>query len=157
TWVEIHPETAERLGIGRGDILEVKTALGTIKAPAFPYLGVHKDAIAIPIGQGHTATAQIAAFDPMHYNISQIQWGYGRYARNLGAKVLDLLPVSIDSAGGLVLTATKANISKTGDTEILPSNEGSARQHGRGIAQAINAADLNKPAGEAKETIPGEP
>ena len=158
TWVELHPETAQRLGVERGDILEVKTALGTIKAPAFPYLGVHKDAIAIPIGQGHVATAQIAAFDPMHHNISQIQWGYGRYARNLGAKVLDLLPVSIDAAGGMVLTATKANISKTGDQEILPSNEGSARQHGRGIAQAINAADLNRPgAGEATETIPGKP
>src|SRR5205823_6074873 len=36
----------------------------------------------------------------------------------------------------------------------LPSTEGSARQHGRGIAQAINAADLNK-AGGGDEPKPG--
>ena len=64
SWVELHPETAQRLGIERGDILEVKTANGTVRAPAFPYLGIHKDAIAIPLGQGHKATAQIATFDP---------------------------------------------------------------------------------------------
>ena len=52
SWVEMHPETAQRLGIDRGDILEVKTANGTVRAPAFPYLGIHKDAIAIPLGPG---------------------------------------------------------------------------------------------------------
>ena len=36
SWVEIHPETAQRLGIERGDILEVKTASGTVRAPAYP-------------------------------------------------------------------------------------------------------------------------
>jgi Fe-S-cluster-containing dehydrogenase component len=165
SWVEIHPETAERLGIDRGDILEVKTASGTVRAPAFPYLGVHKDAIAIPLGQGHKSTAQMATFDPKHHD-GAVQWGYGRYARDLGVNAIDLLPLSGNGAGGFVLTATKASISKTGDSRILPSTEGSARQHGRGIAQAIDAADLGKAAGEGdtqkpqgeggKEALPGD-
>jgi len=158
SWVEIHPETAQRLGIDRGDILEVKTANGTVRAPAFPYLGIHKDAIAIPFGQGHRSTAKMAVFDPMHRDAKTVEWGYGRYARDLGINALDLVPVGTHGAGGFVWTATKASVSKTGDHRVLPSTEGSARQHGRGIAQAVDAADLNKPAvreGEG-ETLPGD-
>jgi anaerobic selenocysteine-containing dehydrogenase/Fe-S-cluster-containing dehydrogenase component len=159
SWVEIHPETAQRLGIERGDILEVKTANGSVRAPAFPYLGIHKDAIAIPFGQGHRAASQMALFDPMHNDVNKVQWGYGRYARDLGANAFDLVPVGTHAAGGFIWTATKASVSKTGDHRTLPSTEGSARQHGRGIAQAVNAADINKPTGgegEAHESLPGD-
>src|SRR4029078_7078249 len=96
----------------------------------------------------------MASFNPKHHDPSNVQWGYGRYARSLGVQALDLLPLGTDGAGGLVLTSTKASISKTGDNRTLPSTEGSARQHGRGIAQAINAADLNKERPE-REEIPG--
>ncbi len=56
-------------------------------------------------------------------------------------------------------SATKASITKTGDHITFPSTEGSARQHGRGIAQAIEASELNKPPVEegAHHEIPGEP
>jgi len=157
SWVEIHPETAQRLGIDRGDILEVKTATGTVRAPAFVYLGVHKDAIAMPIGQGHRSKANVPDFQPKHDDSKQTQWGYGRYARGIGANVLDILPLGTNAGGGMILTATKASISKTGDHRTLPSTEGSARQHGRGIAQAINAADLSKPPAERREEeLPGD-
>jgi len=156
SWVEIHPETAQRLGIDRGDILEVKTASGTVRAPAFPYLGVHKDAIAMPLGQGHRSKAQVPDFEPKHSSANQTQWGYGRYARGLGANALDIVPLGTNAGGGLILTATKASISKTGDHRVLPSTEGSARQHGRGIAQAINAADLTKEPAEKHEELPGD-
>ncbi len=151
TWVELHTETAQRLGIDRGDILEVKTANGTIRAPAFPSYGNSQGRDRHPTGQGHRATASIPKFEPKSHDPSRVQWGYGRYARDLGANVGDLLPVDTDAAGALVLTSTKASVSKTGDQITLPSTEGSARQHGRGIARAVNAADINKPpTGETK-------
>ncbi|MEP6492799.1 MAG: 4Fe-4S dicluster domain-containing protein [bacterium] len=156
SWVEIHPETAQRLGVDRGDILEVKTANGTVRAPAFPYLGIHKDAIAIPFGQGHKASSKMAVFDPMHHDVNAVQWGYGRYARDLGINALDLVPVGTHAAGGFIWTATKASVTKTADHRVLPSTEGSARQHGRGIAQAVDAADLNKPAAGESESLPGD-
>ena len=166
SWVEIHPETAQRLGVERGDFLEVKTANGTVRAPAFPYLGIHKNAVAIPLGQGHRAAAQMASFNPKTQTPSNVQWGYGRYSRDLGIQALDLLPVATDAAGGLALTVTKASVTKTGDHRTLPSNEGSARQHGREIAQAVNAADLGRLEGrgelqsstgpESREAIPGD-
>jgi anaerobic selenocysteine-containing dehydrogenase/Fe-S-cluster-containing dehydrogenase component len=156
SWVEIHPETAGRLGIDRGDIVEVKTANGTVRAPAFLYLGIHKDAVAIPFGHGHKAAGQMAVFDPMHHDVTNVQWGYGRYARDLGVNPLDLVPLGTNAAGGVVWTATKGTVSNTGDHRTLPSTEGSARQHGRGIAQAVDAADLNRPPSETKEVLPGD-
>src|SRR5205823_702850 len=114
------------------DIVEVKTATGSVRAPVFPYLGIHKDAIAIPLGQGHKAAGQLGVFDPLHHAPGDVQWGYGRYSRDLGVNAFDLVLVGTDGAGGLV-TATKVSVSKTGDHRTLPSTEGSARQHGRGI------------------------
>jgi molybdopterin-containing oxidoreductase family iron-sulfur binding subunit len=160
SWVEMHPETARRLGVERGDIVEVKTAMGTVRAPVFPYLGVHKDTIAIPLGQGHKATASVSEFDPLKHTATaaNTQWGYGRYARGIGVNAFDLVPVGTDAAGGFVWTSTKASVSKTGRHVTLPSTEGSARQHGRGIAQAIDASELNRaePA-EEHHDIPGMP
>ena len=60
SWVEIHPGTANKLGIERGDILEVSTQSGKVRAPAYLYLGIRTDTIALAIGQGHSAVAKLA-------------------------------------------------------------------------------------------------
>jgi molybdopterin-containing oxidoreductase family iron-sulfur binding subunit len=135
-------------------VLEIKTATGSVKAPAFPYMGIHKDAVAIPLGQGHHATTAMGVFNPKK-DAGTVQWGYGRYARDLGVNALDLLPVASNAAGGLVLDGMKVSIAKTGEHRTLPSTEGSARQHGRGIARAIEAAELNRPEQEEHEVLPG--
>src|SRR6185436_10886661 len=51
SWVEMHPETAQRLGIERGDIVEVRNAQGSIRVPALIYLGIRPDTVAVPLGQ----------------------------------------------------------------------------------------------------------
>ena len=142
SWVEIHPETAVKLGIERGDIVEVSTATGKVRAPAYLYLGIRPDTIAMTIGQGHRAVAKLEIFDGKHNDRVVTQWGYGRYARDLGVRASDLLTAGTDNAGGFAMVSTKASLRKTGDNEILVSTEGSARQHGRGIAQAIPIAEL---------------
>ena len=142
SWVEIHPETANRLGIERGDILEVGTANGKVRAPAYLYLGIRPDTIALAIGQGHASVAKLDEFDGRNDKAHPVQWGYGRYARNIGVRAHDLLAVGGNAAGGFSLASTKATLTKTGDHETLVSTEGSARQHGRGIAQAISIGSL---------------
>ncbi|MGH7710833.1 MAG: 4Fe-4S dicluster domain-containing protein, partial [Gemmatimonadaceae bacterium] len=122
SWVEIHPLTARRLGIMPGDHLTVTTTAGAVTAPAYPYLGVRQDAVALATGQGHT--------------------GYGRYAERVGINALDVLTGSPNGSGGLALTQLKARLTKTADNSPLVSTEGSARQHGRGVAKAVTAADL---------------
>ncbi len=142
SWVEIHPETANKRGIERGDIVEVKTASGTVRVPAYLYLGIRPDTIAVAIGQGHTSVAKLEDHSGKNDKNVPMQWGYGRYARNLGVRAHDLLVPGANAAGGFALTSTKASLAKTADHETLISTEGSARQHGRGIAQAIPIAAL---------------
>jgi molybdopterin-containing oxidoreductase family iron-sulfur binding subunit len=142
SWVELHPQTASRLGIERGDILAVTTANGTVRAPAYLYLGIRPDTIGLALGQGHAAAVTLADYDGKHNEKAPTQWGYGRYARNIGVRAHDLLGVASDNAGGFALVSTKATLTKTGDHETLVSTEGSARQHGRGIAQAVPIATL---------------
>ena len=91
SWVEIHPLTARRLAILPGDHVTVTTSAGAISAPAYPYLGVRQDTVAVALGQGHTA--------------------YGRYAERLGVNALDALVVSPNGPGGLALTQLKADAS----------------------------------------------
>src|SRR6185295_10076465 len=52
-WVEVHPRTAEKLGVKQGDVLEVKSPHGSIELPAYVWPGVRDDAVAIQMGMGH--------------------------------------------------------------------------------------------------------
>ncbi len=63
-WVEIHHETATRMGIEKGDLLYLKSSHGSIVVPAFPYEGVHRGLLAMPMGQGHTAYGLFADGQP---------------------------------------------------------------------------------------------
>jgi len=131
TIIEIHPETAARLDVTNGDHLRIQTEHGMLEAPAFLYMGVRTDTVAVALGRGHAA--------------------YGRYANGIGLDPLGLVASSDeDRAGGLALTLTMAHVTKTGDYTPLITTEGSARQHGRGIARAITAAALE--AGGASES-----
>jgi predicted molibdopterin-dependent oxidoreductase YjgC len=118
TWVEVHPETAVRLGVVSGDVVRVTSPHGAVEVPAYVYPGVRRDVVAMPIGQGHTA--------------------YGRYAKDRGANPLDLLAAeATDVSGGLAFCSTKVQLTKTGRRVPLATTEGSARQHDRGIARAV--------------------
>ncbi len=155
SWVEMHPETATKMGIERGDIVEVQTSGGSIKAPAYLYLGIRPDTIAVALGQGHRSATPVPSWDPLHQDATKtIQWGYGRYARGVGVNPFDVVPGAADAAGGFVWTSIKASVRKTGDSEVIPSTEGSARQHGRGIAQAITITDLLSGKVEEKPEAP---
>jgi molybdopterin-containing oxidoreductase family iron-sulfur binding subunit len=155
SWVELHPETAARLNVARGDIVEVRTATGAVRAPVYIYLGIRTDTVAIALGQGHASPSQAGLYDGKD---TAVQWGYGRYARGVGANALDLLAPRVNSGGSLV-TSTRCSVAKTGDHETLVSPEGSARQHGRGIARAIGVTELGQPPAEhgGHGTIPGAP
>jgi len=145
SWIEVSTVAAERLSIDSGDILKLETGSGTITAPAFVYPGLRADTIAVAFGRGHTA--------------------YGRYAKDVGVNPGDVLPVAFDArSGAMAWTSTKAKITKTGDFTPLVSTEGSARQHGRGVARAVDVRDLGLTplprdtvaAGREPEEMPGD-
>ena len=125
SWVEVHPDTAQRLGVVNGDVVTVTSPHGHVEVPVCVYPGVRPDVVAMPIGQGHTA--------------------YGRSARGRGANPLDLLAAdATDASGALAFCSTRVTLAKTGRWEKLMTTEGSPRQLGRGIARAVSVAGALK-------------
>ena len=141
SWVEIHPSTAKKLGVQEGSHLTIEVGGGKVTAPAYIYLGVRPDTVAIALGQGHTA--------------------YGRFAKGVGVNAFDLVTSGWNAAGGLALTGLKGKVTVAPESSPLVTTEGSARQHGRGIGQAITLAALMGQEAEGGEhghhAIPGLP
>jgi anaerobic selenocysteine-containing dehydrogenase/Fe-S-cluster-containing dehydrogenase component len=82
TWVEMNPKDAERLGLRTGDRVRVRSTHGELEAGAYVYPGIQPGAVAIPLGQGHTA--------------------FGRYATGTGANAFALLdPKPNEITGGV--------------------------------------------------------
>ena len=127
TVAELNPVTAERLGVGDGDHVTVQTSAGRLTLPVYKYLGIRPDTVAIAAGRGHSEAA-------------------GRYAR-AGENAFDLLPYSEDRSGATAYGFAKARVTKDGGFSRLATTEGSARQHGRGIGQAMTVADLSHEGG----------
>jgi len=82
SWIEINPETAQRMGIKDGDLIWVESRAGKVKAKARLFPGTHPNCIHIPYGQGHKA--------------------YGRWAKGRGINPNDLLVREYDYLGGFV-------------------------------------------------------
>ncbi len=95
TWVEINPQTANRMGIEQGDLLEVASRHGKLLAPALIAPGIAPDVLAMPVGQGHEQ--------------------YGRYASRRGANPIKILgPQTETETGALAWGATRVKITRTG-------------------------------------------
>ena len=99
TWVEINPETADKLGIHDDDVVRVTTAYGAVEASVYRYPAIRPDTIAIPFGQGHTAL--------------------GRWAEGRGANPANLLPADVNEAGDMAFSGITASISLTGKRRPL--------------------------------------
>jgi anaerobic selenocysteine-containing dehydrogenase len=95
SWVEINERKAEELGIHQGDMLEITSTQGSLRAPAFLSPGIAPDAIAIPVGQGHT--------------------NFTRYASNRGVNPIAILaPSTVGGTGLLAWAATRVKIARVG-------------------------------------------
>ena len=124
-WLEIHPETAAKLNLHKGDLLEVKTKYGTVQIPALPIYTVPEGVVAIPVGQGHSS--------------------FGRFATGLPANPFELLAPDIDPVCGAIRRQElNPEIKKTGGTFVIANTDGSFFQHDREMAQAISLEERNR-------------
>jgi menaquinone reductase, molybdopterin-binding-like subunit len=119
SWVEINERKAEELGIHQGDIIELTSTQGSVRAPAFLNPGIAPDAVAMPVGQGHT--------------------NFTRYASGRGVNPISILaPVTTAETGTLAWSATRVKITRvSGPDESLILFAGATRErpewtHGRG-------------------------
>ena len=128
SWAEIHPSTAEKLGIAHGDIIKVESEHGALEVKAYLIKAIHPDAISIPLGQGHTE--------------------YGRYAKGRGVNPLKILkPITDAKTGELAMYATRVKVSKTGKQDTIVRLGGSDTQHGRRLARTVPVDVLKRTKG----------
>ncbi|MFQ6006535.1 MAG: molybdopterin-dependent oxidoreductase [Woeseia sp.] len=114
SWVELNPTTANELGVEDGDVVEVGTPAGSLRAPAIIYPAIRPGVVAMPIGQGHTA--------------------YGRYATGRGVNPIHVVVTQMDDqSGGLAWAATRAKLEKTGEKLPIIRTDGVTRALGRQI------------------------
>src|SRR5271165_876050 len=100
TWVEINPRTAGNLLIEQGDLLEVVSPYGKVRAPALLSPGIAPDVIAVPVGQGHEE--------------------YVRYASGRGANPIKMLGPQVEpTTGALAWAGTRVSITKVGKGELV--------------------------------------
>jgi len=93
TWVEINPTTATRLGIAEGDVVEIASAHGKVRAPAVIYPGIAPDVVAMPAGQGHRT--------------------FTRFASGRGSNPLEVLaPKTVAETGAVAWAATRVKLSR---------------------------------------------
>jgi len=138
SWVEIHPRTAEKLRVETGDKVRVSSASGSVELNVLVFPGIHPEAVAIPIGQGHTE--------------------YGRYAKGIGVNPLKILDAKFDSKTGELATyGTYVSVTRIasrgalvtlahGDL-VLESN--TSTQAGREIVKTVTAKQFNRNEKEA--------
>ena len=120
SWVEINEKKAIELGIKQGDLIEITSTQGSLRAPAFLNPGIAPDAVAMPVGQGHT--------------------NFTRYATNRGVNPITILAAAaVAGTESLAWSATRVKIAKVGepDIETLILFGGATRErpdwtHGRG-------------------------
>ncbi len=118
-WIEMHPDDAAALGVEKGDLLEIRSAHGALRAPALPIYTVKPGTLAMPIGQGHTA--------------------YGRFANDLPANPMGLYPAKIDDrTGGLAGAGISVEIKKQDGRFSIAHTDGSYFQHERHIHQEMD-------------------
>lgn len=133
SWAELHPKTADKLGLKEGDFVSVASAQGSVEVPVYIYRGVHPDVVAVPIGQGHT--------------------DYGRYATGRGVNPLKILANVTDAkTGELGLYATRVSVTKVekkkpGINEVMVRFGGSDTQIGRKLVASVSADAFNRTEG----------
>jgi molybdopterin-containing oxidoreductase family iron-sulfur binding subunit len=123
SWVEVHPETAKRLNVREGEVIVLTSPSGSIEAPVYVYPGIHPDVLSVPIGLGHTS--------------------YGDLATGRGVNVLDLLD-GAPANGYLPYVGTRVTVTRTLRYHKVAKTEGTTRQLGRGIADAMTFEQARK-------------
>ena len=123
TWIELHPDTAAKLGVKTGDPVKLTSESGSIEAPAYVWRGVRPDVVAVPLGNGHTS--------------------YGRFAKTVGVNALALLTPAQDAASGaLAYFGTRVQAARGAAPLQLSMTQYEKNQHDRRIAQVIPIAAL---------------
>lgn len=92
SWAELNPVTAASLQIADGDWIWLESPHGRIRVRAKLWPGIVPGAVALPLGQGHTAV--------------------GQYARGTGANPIALLSATRDPLSGAAVLSARVRVTR---------------------------------------------
>lgn len=115
-WVEINPATAAQAGIAEGDVVEIASSQGSVRAPAVLSPAIAPNMVAMPVGQGHQT--------------------FTRYASGRGSNPVDILAPSTEtSTGSWAWAATRVRIARVsgpdGSLVMFAGGNREIVEHGR--------------------------
>ena len=124
SWVEMHPDTAnELLGSPKRKTARVVTEHGAIDLPVYRTKHIHPNAVAVPIGGGHSSL--------------------GRFAKGVGVNPLKVLPAAGATSGALQLVSAVKKIQVSAWKEKLVVIQEFHEQHGRHLIRRVSADKIN--------------
>ncbi|MFT4625708.1 MAG: Fe-S-cluster-containing dehydrogenase component/anaerobic selenocysteine-containing dehydrogenase [Myxococcota bacterium] len=135
TWVQVHPDTAAKLGVSDNDALTLQTEAGSLDLGVEITRMVRPDVLAVPFGGGHTAAA-------------------GRYAEGMGANVVSLL-TAVSASGAMAWQQARVSARAAGQKADLVGTFGGDSDNDRNFAVNVEAAAFAK-VGDAAAHHPGE-
>ena len=106
TWVEMNNKTADKLDIKPGDIVEVKSKVGSLELPVYVHPAVPTNTVSIPIGLGKD--------------------NFTRYSSGRGSNVVNIIDSSkLNENGDIMWNSTTVQIIKTKENKKISKFEGS--------------------------------
>jgi len=166
SWIELHPDTAIRLGIRHGDLVEITSSYGKVQAAAWIFYGIDKETVAMPAGMGrkvpfpnYKSSRDKSKLLPVLESESELIVA----EKTVGVNVMTLLPWRKDTlSGDFVFAGESVSIQPTGKKAYLVTMDGQFRkdietpdadgktgfgdrsQKGRGLIQVLSVGDGEK-------------
>ena len=137
TWAEISVAKAAELRVDESNTLTISNANGEITVGVRVSKGMRDDAVAVVVGNGHTAG--------------------NRYSLGYGANPTTLVDLNIDTkSGDIAWLGTTVTVSKGAEENPLTNQKGNEDQDGRPVARVSFSEDvMNNPHGETGSLATG--
>ena len=137
SWVEINPDTAEKMGITHGDEVEVTTQHGSVKLAAYVYQHIHENTLAIPTGLGKSVlfpnySSRVSFIAPFTRDNRK-----ENIRTKVGINPMEIFSTEFDSfSGDIVYQETDVKVKPTGIKSYLVTLDGQYR----GDIEALHTA-----------------
>ncbi len=136
SWIEIHPDTAEKHGINHGDTINIKGNHGGVDAPAFVTKYIHPNLVALPLGLGHDS--------------------FGRFGSGVGVNPLKMMP-ELNGSKSIKLITRNASIRPSVALDSLVELQFSNTQLKRGFIRSVTEEKFEKTQKEAPGNVKLDP
>ena len=130
SWIELHPDTAVKLGIRHGDLVEITSSFGKTEAAAYVFYGIDKDTVAMPAGMGRKVPfPNYASSHNKNRLMPVLESKLKLEHKRVGINVMDLIDWRRDTlSGDLVFAGESVSVKPTGKKAYLVTMDGQYRQ-----------------------------